>query len=323
MAFFLMRLMVLLGRGIGMVDTALTGFWRGERRGTHETPDDALAAQARLQRLVARILFVKLLTGAMVLVASLTHTNPYTPPGHEGYVHERPRVFGSGGFKGTIAGPGNHGLSFWRNEVINIDMRPRTYTEDFSILARDDLTISFKFHAVMSVQADSVKHVVEEFGGLDWYGRFIQEPFRTFVRDAVQKHRSTDVKTLMGNVAQDVTERLQTYVEDTPFTVISLVVGNIDYPEQVARAVERKLTAQQLLEEKDTQMHIAQKDAAIELVRARGKAEAQRIIASTLTPEYLQHQAIEAQFRVAESPNGKTIYIPIGDNGLPIVHSAE
>ena len=77
-----------------------------------------------------------MLTAALALVAC---TNPYTPAGHEGYVFERPRVLGKGGFRGTVKGPGNYGLSLFRNEIVNIDIRPKTYTEQFKILTSDDL----------------------------------------------------------------------------------------------------------------------------------------------------------------------------------------
>ena len=81
--------------------------------------------------------------------------------------------------------------------------------------------------------------------------------------------------------------------------------------------------AQQLLEEKDTQKKIAQRDAEIRIEEAKGIAEAQRIINSTLTENYLQHEAINAQLRMAESPNHTTVYIPVGTNGIPLVHQPQ
>ncbi|MBW2275316.1 MAG: hypothetical protein JRG96_18775, partial [Deltaproteobacteria bacterium] len=97
-------------------------------------------------------------------------------------------------------------------------------------------------------------------------------------------------------------------------------VINIDYPESVAKAVEAKLAAKQLLEEKETQKQIAKRDAEIRIEEAKGIAEAQRIINATLTPNYLQHEAIQAQGKMAASPNHTTVYIPVGSNGLPLVH---
>lgn len=257
------------------------------------------------------------------MVLSLTScSNPNTPAGHEGYVYEKPRVFGAGGYQATIQGPGNYGVSLWRNQVINIDMRPNTYTENFKILANDDLNITFNFHAVISINPGSVKAVVETYGGENWYKRFVQETFRTYVRDAVQKYDSRSLKANRSKIAAEVITKVRFYLKDTPFNVSKIVVGNINYPEIVANAVEKKLAAQQLLSEKATQKEIARKDAEIRIEEAKGIAEAQKIINATLTSNYLQHEAINAQLKMAESPNHTTVYIPVGANGIPIVKGA-
>jgi len=250
-------------------------------------------------------------------------TNPYTPAGHEGYVFEKPRFWGQGGFQGTIAGPQNYGLSMWNNVVINIDMRPTTYAEEFEILAKDDLNVAFQFHAVIAVEPGRVEDVVQRYGGTDWYNRFVRESFRTFVRDSVQKYESREIKANRNAIAEEVKLQLQTYLQGTPFYLVNLVVGNIDYPEIVAKAVEEKLAAQQLLEEKQVQKEIAIRDAEIRVEEAKGIAEAQRIINSTLTAYYLQHEAIQAQQSMANSPNHTTVYIPVGTNGLPLVQPLE
>jgi regulator of protease activity HflC (stomatin/prohibitin superfamily) len=267
------------------------------------------------QRFLIALFSMRVLGVLIVLGAVALHTNPYVPPGHEGYVYERPRIFGNGGFQGTVEGPGNFGLSLFRNEAIAIDMRPQTHSEEFDLLAQDDLTLRFKFHAVIAIEPGSVVKVVNEYGGADWYKRFVAEPFRSFVRDAVQQYQSTDLKTTMDDCARIVHGKLEKYLEKTPFRLINLSVGDIDYPQVVAQAVERKLAAKQLLEEKDTQQLIALKDAAIEVEKAKGKAEAQRIINSTLSAFYLQHETIEAQRKMAELPSHSTIYIPLGPTG--------
>jgi regulator of protease activity HflC (stomatin/prohibitin superfamily) len=89
----------------------------------------------------------------------------------------------------------------------------------------------------------------------------------------------------------------------------------------VSDAMEKKLAAQQLLEEKETQKEIMKKDAEIRIEEARGIAEAQKIINATLTPNYLQHEAIQAQLKMAESPNHTTVYIPVGTNGIPLIET--
>jgi len=248
-------------------------------------------------------------------------TNPHVPAGHEGYVFEDPRVFGEGGFRGAVRGPGNYGISAWRNRVVNVDTRPATYTEDFRILVKDDLNVSFSVHAVMKASQGQVQSVVEDFGGLHWYERFVREPFRTIVRQSVQEYSSRELKAERDEIAGAIESAVGEYLETAPFELVRLAVGNIDYPAVVSQAVEKRLAAKQFLEEKATQREIAQRDAEIRIEEAKGIAEAQKIINATLTPNYLQHEAIQAQRSMANAPNHTTVYIPVGPNGLPLVHS--
>ncbi len=254
-----------------------------------------------------------------VLASSFACTNPSTPAGHEGYVFEDPRALGKGGFRGVVDGPGNFGVSLWRNRILNVDIRPSTYNETFEIMTKDELNVTFDFHSVIAVRAGSVQEVVEEFGAREWYARYLQKPLRTFVRETVQPHMSKEIKEKRVEIANVVRGRLEGYLAETPFVLVSVVVGNIDYPKVVSDAVEKKLAAQQLLEEKATQKAIMMKDAEIRIEEARGIAEAQKIINATLTQAYLQHEAIQAQLKMAESPNHTTVYIPVGTNGVPLI----
>jgi len=260
-----------------------------------------------------------LLAGAVLF--SFGCSNPSTPAGHEGYVKENPRVWGKGGFRGALKGPQNFGVSLWRNEVENVDFRPQTYAEKFDILAKDELNISFRFQTIIKLKPGSIRIVVEEFAGSEFYDRYIKEPLRAMIRNNVQVLESRQVKEKRDDIAQAVLEELKAYLAETPFIVISGVVGNIDYPKVVTEAVEKKLAAKQLLDEKVTQREIAKKDAEIRIEEAKGIAGAQKIINSTLTKNYLQHEAIQAQLKMASSPNHTTVYIPSGLNGIPIVET--
>jgi regulator of protease activity HflC (stomatin/prohibitin superfamily) len=266
------------------------------------------------------VILCVVITGLVsVLAVNTFGTNPHTPAGHEGYVYERPRVFGKGGFRGEMKGPANYGVSLWRNEVINVDFRPKTYSESFNILAKDELNVAFRFQSIIRVKDGTVREVVEQYAGSDFYKRYIKEPLRAMVRKHVQTLNSREIKEKRKEIAAMVSSDLKEYLKQTPFIMVSGVVGNIDYPEVVTQAVEKKLAAQQLLDEKATQREIAKRDAEIRIEEAKGIAEAQRIINSTLTPNYLQHEAINAQLKMAASPNHTTVYVPSGANGIPLV----
>ncbi len=261
-----------------------------------------------------------LLIGMAVFGVLSGCSNPSTPAGHEGYVWENPRIFGKGGFVGTLKGPANFGVSLWRNEIKNVDFRPKTYSEAFNILTRDELNIALRWQTIIKIRRGTIKEVIEVYAGKDFYKRFIKEPLRSMVRKHVQHLDSREVKERREDIAQAVVTELIDYLKNTPFVVISGVVGNIDYPKIVTEAVEKKLAAKQLLDEKETQREIARKDAEIRIEEAKGIAKAQEIINSTLTKSYLQHEAINAQVKMAASPNHTTVYIPSGANGIPIIN---
>lgn len=66
-------------------------------------------------------------------------------------------------------------------------------------------------------------------------------------------------------------------------------------------------------------VEIERQRAAIRIEEAHGIAEAQRIIDSSLTDNYLRYLAIEAQREMAQSPNHTAVYLPIGPSGIPLV----
>jgi|SRR3990167_6808998 len=68
---------------------------------------------------------------------------------------------------------------------------------------------------------------------------------------------------------------------------------------------------------------VEQQNAQIRVEEAKGISESQRIINSSLTQNYLQYLAIKAQEKMAGSPNHTQIYIPSGENGIPIVKPIE
>jgi regulator of protease activity HflC (stomatin/prohibitin superfamily) len=97
----------------------------------------------------------------------------------------------------------------------------------------------------------------------------------------------------------------------------------VQYPEEVANAVSRKLAATQELARKDTEIEIERKERTKREVQAQGIANAMEIIRGQLSGMYIQHEAIEAQKAMVGSPNHTVVYIPVGPMGVPITATME
>jgi hypothetical protein len=248
-------------------------------------------------------------------------SNPETGAGWEGYV-KKGALFGQARFYGTQTGPMSTGIG-WMLEVDNIDMQWRTINEEFDVMSADNLSLKFHAHVVMRPKSGSVKLLVELYGGGWWYDRVIQQPFRNAVYEAVSGLNALEAKARREEMSKVVHEKLAAYVANMPFEIQSVVIGVINLPGLVAQAQEQKITKETQLEQKRFEIDIAKQDAQVRIEEAKGIAESQKIINTTLTPLYLQHEAIKAQFEMSRSQNHTTVYIPSGSNGIPLIKGIE
>jgi regulator of protease activity HflC (stomatin/prohibitin superfamily) len=285
------------------------------------------------QRLGGAVLVLAL--GAMTFIWVAGSRNPYTPAGYVGYL-TKGAVFGKSRFYGVQRGPTSAGRQ-WLINVANISVTPYTYTEDFvgeeAVLSRDNLKISFRVHTVWRLDDTRVPLFMERFSTTVAsnaverdpdavvkvaYGHFIREPLRTYARDEVQRRNGLEVKDALIPIGDAVLARIRAYAQNSPFVISSVVVGNVQYPAEVADAVSRKLAATQDLQRKDTEIEIERKDRTKREVQAQGIANAMQIIRGQLSAMYIQHEAIEAQKAMVGSPNHTVVYIPVGAMGVPV-----
>ena len=205
--------------------------------------------------------------------------------------------------------------------------------DDDSVLSRDNLKISFKVHTVWRVDDAKVPLFMERYSTTVArnaaerdpdaivkvaYGHFIREPLRTYARDEVQRRNGLEVKDALIQIGDAVLARIREYAQNSPFAISSVVVGNVQYPSEVADAVSRKLAATQELQRKDTEIEIERKERTKREVQAQGIANAMQIIRGQLSGMYIQHEAIEAQKAMVNSPNHTVVYIPVGAMGVPV-----
>ena len=161
-----------------------------------------------------------------------------------------------------------------------------------------------------------------EVAGRDREGRLrpLRRASRCARTRATKCSGATDssVKDELIPIGDAVLARIRRYADGSPFVISSVVVGNVQYPAEVADAVSRKLAATQELERKDTEIEIERKERTKREVQAAGIANAMQIIRGQLSAMYIQHEAIEAQKLMVNSPNHTTVYIPVGPMGVPL-----
>lgn len=273
---------------------------------------------------------------ALVLIVFLIwfmgSRNPETPAGYVGYLTQG-SVFGSTKYIGTQAGPTSAGRT-WMLHVHNVSVTPYTYSEPFAgptaVLSKDNLQIQFAVHNLWKVRLDAAREFLDKYSTLMdgtkpgeiekiAYDNFLKEPLRTYARDEIQRYDALQIKDNITKIGADIDAKVRALAKGTPFEVMSVVVGNVQYPAVVATAVEKKLANSQLLEQQKTEIEIKEAERKKRIIEAEGIARANEIIQSKLTPLYIQYEAIQAQREAYKSDNHTFTYIPVGANGVPVV----
>jgi hypothetical protein len=274
-----------------------------------------------------------------VCYLGIFYNNPVTPAGYAGYV-TRGAIAGKSEFVKVQYGPTSSGAG-WLLSATNVPLTPRTYEEDFSgaegIVAGDNTSISFAVNVTMRIRhnvaggnQDWVRMYVEKYTTLhagdtpekilsNTYLNNLKQPIRGYVRLAAESHKGLDIQDNMPKIADEVFAKVQTLTANTPFEVTKITIGRIHYPETVTNQVANNLIATQRILQQNIQTDLTTRDARMMVIDNEGLAAAADIINKSITPQWLQYQALLAQQDNIKSQSTTNLMIEVGPMGVPTV----
>lgn len=189
------------------------------------------------------------------------------------------------------------------------------------------LTIRLDCTALYTINPDmagevyaSVATSVEDLGA-----KVFQPILRTEIRNIISQYSSEEVySSKREQISTAIEDALRAAVAPKGVILDRFMIRAIFLPEEVDRAIQAKIAAQQEAEAMTFKKQKAEQEAQIRVVEARGLAQAQEIINSTLTPTYLQHEAIQAYRDLAGSPNTTFVILPTSATaaGIPLILNA-
>ncbi len=133
--------------------------------------------------------------------------------------------------------------------------------------------------------------------------------------DSLQLHKQRDI--LQNEVLEELQGRLER-TDPGDLIITRVVVRALNTDPSIEAAIRDAVEAEKRLEAKQVQVEIAKKDAEIEIERAKGIAEANNIINSSLTAEYLQHEVNIALQEFADN-GGSVVVIPANMQGFDLI----
>ena len=147
-----------------------------------------------------------------------------------------------------------------------------------------------------------------------WDNMLIVKEARSSVRDAIGQ---TSLEKLNGQRDQ-YEKRIQQLMSAklAPYGVVvsNVSIRNIGIPNAIKEAVLAKETAKQNAEKAKYQVEQATQEAQIEIAKAKGLADANNILANSLTQQLVSYKQLEIQRIQAEKWNGAMPTTMLGSN---------
>ena len=218
--------------------------------------------------------------------------------------------------------PGLHLIIPFLQKVEKMSVRTHSYDltggNSINALSKDGLTINVELTTLYKIQPDKAAEIFIEYG--PWYeDRIIKPVIRSAVRDVVATLDSAQVYQERSVIQEKIANQVRGELEKRFIMLDEILIRDIKLPTKVVEAIEQKRRA---LEEANRMKFLVEKEkleAERKKIEAKGIAEANKIIAGSLTKEYLMWKFLENIKVYAESENNTIILIPYDTNMTPII----
>ena len=207
---------------------------------------------------------------------------------------------------------------------IDISEGPRRGDDSVKVRTLDGLEVGVDLTVWWKIDPDKVNKVYEDLAKSTYEleMKIIRPAIRTTVRDTAAMFKMDSLYTGERlDFTNNINDTLITLLTPKSVVVDKVLVRNISLPKLVENAIEEKMKAKQQEEAMEYKKNIASREAEIKEIEAKGLANAQRIINSTLSDKYLQHEAIMAYEKLANSENTTFVIMPTSPTatGMPLI----
>lgn len=198
----------------------------------------------------------------------------------------------------------------WRDvKLANIMVQKET--NDLECFSQETQDVSVKVTLNFSV---SPKYIMELYRniGPSYYDVVIKPKILQITKDETVKYKTVDVAPNRENIRKAVQTRLQAELKANSINVVDVLIENIDFSPAFKAAIEGKqIATQKALEELEIVKSVQYKAQQV-VEKAKGDAEANRLLSNSLSPQIIQYtmiQKLSDKIQVIMLPSGNGLII--------------
>lgn len=258
-----------------------------------------------------------IIVGVIILIIFISKSTTTINSGEVGVLY---KTFGGGVVTDELPlGEGFHFVAPW-NKVFVYNVRQQELLErEMLVLSANGLEIKLDASVLYQPTASSVGFL-HQTRGQDYLSSVIIPAVRSATRSVVGRYTPEQLySTKRDAIQSEIFEETKKIVEPQYVQLNAILVRDVTLPPTIKTAIESKLKQEQESLEYEFRLITAAKEAEKQIIEAKGKADANRILSASLNDQILQDKGIEATIKLSESPNSKVIVIGGGKSGMPII----
>lgn len=206
------------------------------------------------------------------------------------------------------------------SDIVQFSTRLRDIKEEISATSKEGLALNIDISIQYRIDPAKAGNVYQNIGTDE--REIVISRFRAIAREIVAGYPAEAVySTKREEISLQLREKLRLYITPLGFVVDEALLRNVKIPETLQEAIQQRLKAEQ--ENLQMQFVLAKEkqEAERKRIEAKGRADAQKILAEGLTPAILQLRTIEATEKLSLAPNSKLVILGNGQNTSLILPS--
>ncbi|MCX8075818.1 MAG: prohibitin family protein [Aquificaceae bacterium] len=208
-------------------------------------------------------------------------------------------------------------------EKVEVRTRAVEFTREkqtpISSLSKDGLPVVLDVAILYKVDSKKAPALIREYGP-DYEDKIIKQIVRTAVRDAIAVMESSLVYQERTKLQERISNEVKGQLSKRYLILEDVLIRDIRLPESVVKAIEEKRKAYEEAQRMQFLLEKEKLEAERKKVEAQGISEANKIIAGSLTREYIMWKFIENIQEYAKSQNNAIILIPYDTKLMPIIN---
>ena len=212
----------------------------------------------------------------------------------------------SDGTEQKVYGEGLYVISPW-NDMSVYDLRSMNRDEKLTVIAVNGLAMQLDASVRYRVVPEELVQLQHEVGP-KYFETILEPVLRSEARRVIGRYTPEELYSTRRDVIErEIREELRGKIEGKHLVLEAVLIRNIELPEPIREAIDRKLAAEQEVLKMKYLLEIAKATAEQQRIEAQGVADYNRTVTSSLSAQILEFERIQQMGKLAESQNSKTV----------------